>query len=238
MLRLLADSPGLWAATLSHEVSHTGLRQLVRDYLQRLYIRQTIDYYRARANAGDSSANYALLGFSIAAPIAFALHHLLRMRTGEQSKFAAFFSDHPRWETRDQRSERAYADALAEYSRLWPDPTVSPGGPAPAVAFVGQVKETEDKGAKLARVTVPLYCRNTPDPVRLLFVFFKDNKPLHFRHEETVTCPEKEESTPTIVSFANPSSDSNRKFESQVFALSANGDALEESSRFKVLFPK
>src|SRR2546429_1932448 len=64
-----------------------------------------------------------------------SLHHILRATTGERSKFAAFFSTHPRWETRDQRDDRAYADALAEYGRSWPDPDASPGGKPPMVAF-------------------------------------------------------------------------------------------------------
>src|SRR2546429_7111013 len=34
-----------------------------------------------------------------------SLHHILRATTGERSKFAAFFSTHPRWET-DRKSTR------------------------------------------------------------------------------------------------------------------------------------
>jgi len=166
LINLLSSSKGLWAATLSHEVAHTGLRHQVKVFVQQLYNQLMVEYYQARARAGDNSANWGLIGFSVAAPLAlkrierdqehsadqtgmmlmaragyhpdfvFALHHLLRLHTGEQSKFAAFFSDHPRWETRDQRSERMYADALSEFNRLWPDPNSSPGGVPPPVAFL------------------------------------------------------------------------------------------------------
>jgi hypothetical protein len=268
MLKLLENNPGLWAATLSHEVSHTGLRHQVRVYLQALYNQQMIAYYRARARVGDKSANWALLGFTIAAPLAlkkmerdqehvadqtgmmlmaragyhpdyvFALHHVLRMRTGEHSKFGAFFSDHPRWETRDQRTERAYADAMAEYDRLWPDPNTSPGGSAPSVAFLGQVQENEDRETKLGKIKIPLSCRNTPDPLRLVFVFFKENKPLPFQHEETLACPEKEVASPIILSFANPSGTSERKFDAELFVVGAKGEPLEISKRFKMVFPR
>jgi hypothetical protein len=91
----------------------------------------------------------------------FALHHLLLADTGEQSKFGAFFSGHPRWETRDQRSDRVYGDALAEFNRLWPDAVTSPGGKPPVVAFVGKPEVTEDKQTGMADVRVPLYCRNS-----------------------------------------------------------------------------
>jgi hypothetical protein len=90
----------------------------------------------------------------------FALHHILRATTGEQSKFAAFFSTHPRWETRDQRDDRAYADALAEYGRSWPDQDASPGGKPPLVAFVGKPSAQENKKTKTADLTLPVYCRN------------------------------------------------------------------------------
>lgn len=114
-----------------------------------------------RAAAGDKSANW-----SISAPIAekklsrelehdaditgmllmaragyhpdneFAVHHLLKAESGEQSKVAVFFSTHPRWETRDQRDDKTYLNALAEFNRLWPDASSSPGGTPPAVAFL------------------------------------------------------------------------------------------------------
>lgn len=137
MLPILGENHGLWAAVLSHEVAHTSGRHQVRIYMQTVYNQRMIEYYRARIAAGDKSANWGLIAFQIAAPIAlkkmardqehnadaqgmllmaragyhpdyvFALHHVLLARGGEQSKFSAFFSDHPRWETRDQRSEKA-----------------------------------------------------------------------------------------------------------------------------------
>src|SRR6266481_1152223 len=168
LAKLIGTSPGLWSAVLSHETAHTARRHAVRKYLYNVYVAQQVQYYQARVLAGDNSANWSLVGLRIAAPIAaaklsrnlehdadiqgmmlmaregyhpdyvFALHHILRTTTGEQSKFAAFFSMHPRWETRDQRDDRAYADALAEYDRSWPDPDASPGGKPPLVAFVGK----------------------------------------------------------------------------------------------------
>ncbi len=196
LAKLIGTNPGLWSAVLSHETAHTARRHAVRKYLYSVYVNEMIQYYQLRARAGDNSANWAILGLRISAPIAaarlsrnlehdadihgmmlmaregyhpdyvFGLHHLVRASTGEQSKFMAFFSSHPRWETRDQRDDRAYADALAEYDRLWPDPTVSPGGMPPLVAFVGKPSAQENKKDKTADLTLPIYCRNAAEPLQ------------------------------------------------------------------------
>jgi peptidase M48-like protein len=209
MLPILGENRGLWAAVLSHEVAHTSGRHQVRIYMQTVYNQRMIEYYRARIAAGDkSSANWGLIAFQIAAPIAlkkmardqehnadaqgmllmaragyhpdyvFALHHVLLARGGEQSKFSAFFSDHPRWETRDQRSEKAYGDALTEFDRAWPDANNSPGCRPPLVAFVGYPEAKENKSTATADVTVPMYCRNADHPVDAIILFQKDKHPV------------------------------------------------------------
>jgi len=186
ILPILGENRGLWAAVLSHEVAHTSRRHQVRRYIQVLYNQQIIANFRARIAAGDRNANWGLIGFEIGSAIAmkkmmrdqehdadaqgmllmaragyhpdyvFALHHVLLARTGDQSKFAAFFSDHPRWETRDQRSEKAYGDALAQFEQSWPDSDTSPGGRPPLVAFIGHPEAKENKTAGSADVSIPM----------------------------------------------------------------------------------
>lgn len=277
LINLLSSNQGLWAATLSHEVAHTGLRHQVKVFTQQLYNQRMIEYYRARVRAGDNSANWGLIGFSVAASLAlkkierdqehaadqtgmllmaragyhpdfvFALHHLLRLHIGDQAKFAAFFSDHPRWETRDQRSERVYADALAEFNRLWPDPNSSPGGVPPPVAFLGNVVSTENKAERTADVSVPLFCRNEQQPVSVVVVFLKDNAViktgasdgdvLHF--SEKVQCPDNENSMPLVVHVpADTITGHDRKLDARLIVVSPEGTTLEESKQFKVAFPK
>ncbi len=281
MAKLIGTSPGLWAAVLSHETVHTARRHAVRKYLYALYVASQIQYYEARARAGDNSANWALLGLRIAAPIAaaklsrnleheadiqgmtlmaregyhpeyvFALHHLVRAATGEQSKFVAFFSTHPRWETRDQRDDRAYADALAEYNRLWPDPDLSPGGKPPLVAFVGKPSAQEDKQSKTADLTLPIYCRNASAPLQFLINFRKDKHPIQaldqqhrndrgelvFRQD--FECSEKTEATPIVVRLpATLVSKDERKVQALVYVYSRDGVFLEEYKPFDVHFPK
>jgi hypothetical protein len=280
MLPLLGQNRGLWAAVLSHETAHTGRRHQVVLYQRKLYNQLMIQYYRARIAAGDKSANWALVGFVAASRIAlkklerdqehdadqqgmllmaragyhpdyvFALHHLLLMNTGEQSKFGAFFSDHPRWETRDQRDDKVYTDALAEYNHLWPDPAVSPGGRAPVVAFLGQPISKEDKKTGTADVTLPMYCRNSDEPVDIVLVFQKDNHPvraadpkfadkdgnLDFR--DKADCLQKNETTPILLHLPSSAvSNKDRSIRAEAF-ISSNGALIAETKTFSVHFPK
>jgi hypothetical protein len=281
LAKLLGTRPGMWAAVLSHETAHVARRHWVRKYLYDLYVAAQIRYYQARVQAGDNSANWSLVGLRIAAPLAraklsrnlehdadiqgmmlmsregyhpdyvFALHHLLRAATGDQSRFAAFFSSHPRWETRDQRDDRAYADALAEYNRLWPEPEASPGGKPPLVAFVGKASAQENKQAKTADLTLPIYCRNATEPLQFVILFRKDNRPVQaiddqhrnergeliFRQESE--CSEKTEASPAVFHLpATMVSKDNRKLEALVYVYSRDGDFVEKFKAFDVHFPK
>jgi hypothetical protein len=280
MLQLLGQNKGLWAAVLSHETAHTARRHQVILYQRKLYNQRMVQYYRARIAAGDKSANWALIGFVAASKVAlkklerdqehdadqqgmllmaragyhpdyvFALHHLLLMDTGEQSKFAAFFSDHPRWETRDQRDDKVYTDALAEYNRLWPDPATSPGGRAPVVVFLGQPTSQEDKTTETADVTLPMYCRNSDEPVDIMLVFQKDRHPVkaadpqfadkdgNLAVHEKADCLQKSETT--LVSLHLPStavSDKDRAITAAAF-IGSNGALIAETKTFDVHFPK
>src|SRR2546429_494851 len=281
LAKAIGTKPGLWAAVLSHETSHTARRHAIRKYLYSMYVAAQIQYYEARVRAGDNNANWSLVGIRIAAPIAaarlsrnlehdadiqgmmlmagegyhpdyvFALHHILRARTGEQSHFAAFFSSHPRWETRDQRDDRAYSDALAEYNRLWPEPEASPGGRPPLVAFVGKPSAQENKQAKTADLTLPVYCPNATEPLQFVILFRKDKRliqsvdeqhrddrgELVFRQE--FECSEKTEAVPIVVHLpATLVSKHDRKAQAIVYVYSKDGDFLEEFKPFDIHFPK
>jgi hypothetical protein len=281
LAKLIGTRPGMWAAVLSHETAHVARRHWVRKYLYDLYVAAQISYYQARVRAGDNNANWSLVGIRIAAPLAraklsrnlehdadiqgmtlmaregyhpdyvFALHHLLRATTGDQSHFAAFFSSHPRWETRDQRDDRAYADALAEYNGLWPDPDASPGGKPPLVAFVGNPSAQENKQTKTADLTLPIYCRNATEPLQFVILFRKDKRLIQavddqHRNErgelvfrQDFDCSEKTEASPIVLHLpATLVPKDNRKLETLVYVYSKDGDFLEEFKPFDLHFPK
>ena len=281
LAKLVGTRAGLWAAVLSHETEHTARRHWVRKYMFELKVQTLLAYYQARVAAGDKNANWSIVGLRIAAPIAraklsrdlehdadiqgmmlmaregyhpdyvFALHHLMRAETGDQSKFAAFFSTHPRWETRDQRDDKAYADALAEYNRMWSDPSISPGGSPPLVAFAGQATALENRQAKTADLTLPIYCRNATELAQMLIFFEKDHKflkatspefsdsagDLIFRQQ--FECSEKSEATPVIVHLpATLVPKEDRKVEARIEVFSENGEFLDQFKPLTVHFPK
>ena len=184
---------------------------------------------------------------------AFAMHHLLRMNSPERSRVGTFFlSDHPRWESRDQRTERAYTEALTEYNRLWASPDTSPGGAPPAVAFLGEVRGVENKGAGTGDLSLPLSCRNVGRPVALVIHLTKgDGTPVQSMASdyqdsagnvvilERASCPDTDGVRPTIVHIPTaviPTQD--RKLKAQIAVLGLNDKVLERSKVFAVHFPK
>jgi hypothetical protein len=184
---------------------------------------------------------------------AFAMHHLLRMSTPERSKIGTFFfSDHPRWESRDQRTERAYTEALAEYNRLWVSPDSSPGGAPPAVAFLGEVGGTENKEGGTGDLTLALSCRNVERPVALVIHLTKGNgAPVqsmvsdyrdsagNMMIRERAACLDVDSAKPTIVHIPTGLiSRQDRKLKAQVEVLGPSDEILERSKVFAVHFPK
>ena len=172
------------------------------------------------------------------------------MNTGEQSKFAAFFSDHPRWETRDQRDDKIYTDALAEYNRLWPDPVASPGGRAPVVVFLGQPTSIENKTTGAADIFLPMYCRNSDEPVDIMLAFRKDGHPVkaadpqfadkegNLAVHEKDDCLQKNETIPISLHLPSAAvSDRDRSITAAAF-IASNGALIAETKAFGVHFPK
>lgn len=281
--QILGSNRGLWAAVLAHEMAHVARRHAVRKYLFHEYIQQQARYWQSRAQLGDKYAGWTALAVRVAGNLAekklsrdlesdadkqgmllmvragyhpdyvFAMHHLLRINSGEQSKVGTFFfSDHPRWETRDQRTERAFADALAEYGQLWPDPDVSPGGPAPAVAFLGKVRGVENKAAGTGDLTLALTCRNLGRPLDLVIHLTKGNGAAipttildysdstgNLAIREYASCSDTDNAAPTIVHIpAAVIPEHDRKLKAQVDLLGPAGEVLEHSTIVDVHFPK
>jgi len=90
----------------------------------------------------------------------------LRSSAGELSKVGAFFTDHPRWQTREQRAERNRAEALRFFQSKWRSAEASPGGvPPTVVVFSAPSSGEKSKGDFRASIAV----RNPNGiPVRVL----------------------------------------------------------------------
>ncbi len=283
MAKLIGTNRGLWAAVLSHEISHTFRRHIVQEVLFHMYVQQQVEYWKTRQRLGDKNAGWAVAAISIAGKIAekklsrdlehdadvqgmllmaragyhpdyvFALHHLLRANTGEQSKFTAFFSDHPRWATRDQKEDRVFSEALAEYNRLWPDPTISPGGEPPPVAFLTSATARQNKQQRTNDIMVSLTCRNVSSPVTLRIRFRDDrgnsvNSDIAQYRDTSgnleisvpTTCRDTHEIEPTTIHlpFGLLASAKGKKIKTQVDVLTATGEFLEASKEMDLRAPK
>jgi len=278
---VLGEDSGLWSAAMSHEIAHTVRHHHYNSYLRWFQLQTQIAYYRARAAAGDNSANWALLGAAIGGRIAnlklsrdeehdadrtglmmmaeagyhpdFAITMQRRMaaRVGDQSKFTAFFSDHPRWATREQRTLKAYDDAIDVFESRWPDPETSPGGLPPIISDFGQIFSKEDKVNIGVIIQVSFSMRNAKGrQIMVVAVFDKDKRPVFARLPEfqgkdgalvarTMIVPQSNRET-LAVRIAIPTAAlvaSNRKLSATV-AVVAGGEVVAFSKPIKVKFPK
>ena len=87
----------------------------------------------------DDENKADLVGLQIAAQagyhpdFAIQLTHAMRNQRKDQSKFMAFFSDHPTWATREERIAKNYDLALNAFNARWPIVAQSPGGLPPQI---------------------------------------------------------------------------------------------------------
>lgn len=168
LMRTIGGNPGILAFVLGHELAHNVYQHGLQKYLRVLQKQQQIANLRYRIARGDKTANWEMIGYVAAEKItsakldrdaenladrlglviaaeagyhpAFAIlaARTLREQVGEQTKFGAFFSDHPRWTTREERAEQNYPEALARFAGQWPSPESSPGGQPPILLSVSQ----------------------------------------------------------------------------------------------------
>lgn len=207
MANVLGTSEGLWAAVLSHEIGHCYCRHALKSYLQAERKAAAQANLRRKAAAGDSSAQIALAVGTLVSTVverkidrneeheadstgivlmvqagyhpnwAVSLYRKMKAHFGDNSKFAAFFATHPRWETREERAFKMFDDAVAAFDGRWPDVERSPGGVPPPVAFIKRVRSSSDKTAKTASLTVE-YAVSDPKraDVAAVAFFFDDKK--------------------------------------------------------------
>jgi predicted Zn-dependent protease len=170
LMQAIRGDEGSLAFVLGHEMAHNLRQHGVRKYFRAVEHDRMTYFYATRCRAGDNSSCWANIGYQTASAIAekkierdeeneadfigmmaaaeagyhpdYAIVVARRLRDvgGEQSKFAAFFSGHPRWTTREERAERNYGAALSVFERSWPSVGSSPGGLAPAIAAISDIK--------------------------------------------------------------------------------------------------
>jgi len=193
LARLVDQSPGLWAAILSHEIAHIVRRDWARRYVyQKSRERDSIpaiilgdpglpssswsDAQKASADLGqfcrrlELNADYDSLMLMARAGyhphFVPALHHLLHAN-GLGTVRTSLYAMHPCWEERDHELMRAYVSASIDFEHRWPEWYASPGGNPPIVIFVAKpaVKRTSNQQWE---IQVSIRCENLVGAVEVV----------------------------------------------------------------------
>ncbi|HXE91233.1 MAG TPA: M48 family metallopeptidase [Terriglobales bacterium] len=237
LARLLNEDRGLWAAVLSHEVAHVILRHpnlaLKGLHLALPYVFGKV--LRDREHRADATGMMLMAAAGYHPDSMFALQQLLRQARGETPKPLAFFSSHPRWETRGQHSLRASEEALAEFEQRWPDAAASPGGPAPLLVFLGDTEVSASANPDTLDLKISLHCRNARGPVYIVFRPQGADNTLKEVRSET-QCPTPEDGMVRLVLDAAKAS-SRQSFRAKVGVQDAEGRTRALSKTFEVRLP-
>jgi Zn-dependent protease with chaperone function len=259
LVNAVRGDTGILAFVMGHEIAHLVRQHGIRKYLRALQRQAYITELQYRARMGDKQANWELVGYVAANRLAEqkierdeeheadrlgllmgaqAGYHpasailaarTLRDHVGEQSKFMAFFSDHPRWETREQRAEQNYADAIQVYRATWGNGELSPGGEPPLLVSTG--KMSAQRGNRQFDIAVPVTARNVHGPVRVALIAAGEHGEFPLVLQERQFVADAAESLSAVI----PDSDlRGRKGKQFVFVTAAqDGKTVYETPRLR-----
>ncbi len=196
LAQTMGTRAGLWAAALSHEISHIVRRDWARRYIfqksldeaagSQVMLGDTGIVASSWMDARGASSQLASFcqtmeleadaeGLTLMTRAGFdpdfvpAMHHLLEgMPEYSDGKF--FDPSHPSWEERDQKLQKLYIAAGKEYDRLWPERYASPGGNSPTVVYAG-LPSAKRVSSEEVEVLVPLHCQNLIGSVEVVLRF-------------------------------------------------------------------
>jgi hypothetical protein len=179
LVRAVHANDGVMAFAIGHEMAHNRLQHRAKTALR--YQEFNLAYRQMYVQNPNSAELYKIawqitekkierneetqadqLGVRMAAEAgyhpdyAILASRALRGAVGESSKFMAFFSDHPRWTTREERTERNYAEAMDIFNRSWPNAALSPGGVPPSIAVVSPIRINKQKSLTTASAQVEI----------------------------------------------------------------------------------
>jgi len=199
MVQWLANSAGLWAALLSHEIAHvTGNRWATLAASRRLLLDSGDDWKLfargalpisalpdlSRRNAeeelaavsqdlelqADAGALQLMARSGFHPDFMVALYHLMKVEEEDSSAAKAFCATHPSWAKRESKLRKRHSAAIADFNRLWPDPANSPGGQPPVLAFTETPQVTFSADRKNAEIGLPLRCDNSSGLARVVLL--------------------------------------------------------------------
>jgi hypothetical protein len=191
LARIAGQSPGLWAAILSHEIAHVVRRDWARRYLYQEKVETKnaasvvigdpgqpgiwTDSEKASGDLGRFCRQLELVadhdGLMVMARAGYhpdfvpSLHHLLHAQGVASNK--SLYAMHPCWEERDQELSRAYTEAGIEFEHRWREWYASPGGNPPVVVFANQPALKKAPGGQW-QIQVPIRCENLVGAVEVV----------------------------------------------------------------------
>ena len=253
LAQVLGSRAGLWAAVLSHEISHIVRRDWARRYLFQKSLEESGGSQIMLGEAGGLSDSWIdaraasnlfasfcqsmeleadAQGLRLMTRAGFhpdfvpAMHHLLEAQRS-QSDGKLVDSSHPGWDERDQRLQKLYAAAGSEYDRLWPERYASPGGNPPIVVYAGLPSAKRGITGEL-EVLIPLHCQNLSGSVEVV---------LHWTAVDSEFSPELRQftgctSNRTLITFTLPGHGFGRggsRIQPEVSVLDDTGTVLTRS---------
>lgn len=253
LARLLGSRTGLWAAALSHEISHVIRRDWARRYLLQKSLERAEASQIMLGDAGAFSGSWVdsqgassrlasfcqtmeleadAEGLMLMTRAGYdpdfipALHHLIEAQPG-QADGNVLDPTHPGWYEREQRMQKLFAAAGKEYDRLWPERNSSPGGNSPILVYAGAPSAKRGSTGGL-EVLIPLHCENLSGSVEV--VLHVNSAKANFSTElrQLTGCT----SAQTLLTFLVPEPEAcrgNSHVQADVSVLDGNGVVLTRS---------
>jgi len=253
LARLLGSRAGLWAAVLSHEISHVVHRDWARRYLFQKSLEESGGSQIVLGEAGGFSdswidpraASNLFASFCQSMELEAdaeslrlmtragfhpdfvpAMHHLLEAQR-RQSDGKLVDPSHPGWDERDQRLQKLYAAAGSEYDRLWPERYASPGGNPPVVVYAGSPSAKRAISGEL-EVLIPLHCQNLSGSVEVVLRWTAMSSEFSPELRQFTGCTSER----TLITFTLPSRELGRggfRIQPEVSVLDDTGTVLTRS---------
>ncbi len=249
---------GLWAAALSHEISHVVHRDWARRYLLQKSLaqdrgsqvslgdtvviagswvdargasQQLSDFCQTMELEADADGLMLMTRAGFDPDFVPALHHLMEARFGH-SDGNIIDSTHPRWGERDEKLQKVLAAAGKEYDHLWPDRYASPGGNSPIVVSAG-VPTFERVGTGELQILVTLNCRNLAGSLEVVLRYSAGDSGAVSELRQFTGCT----SSHSVITFSMPSSETRRGHAHAVAEISVLDDSGTLLTRSRAVMP-
>jgi Zn-dependent protease with chaperone function len=263
LMQAIRGNEGMLAFVMGHEMAHNHMFHGVKNYLRAVEHARLTNYYTYRCRSGENASCWANIGYQTAYAItekkldrdeeheadllglrvaAEAGYHpdyailaarQLRAVTGEQSKFGAFFSSHPRWTTREERAEHNYEQAVRIFEDRWGSVEGSPGSRPAALASLTEVKvETAKDGSKSVQMGVRV--RNQREAAVLSASLVGEKNPERVKVFERTYLAEQTQLDHVMISLPKDAFKGRKGKQFIVVTVDCGGDRLYDSKPVKV----